>query len=209
VSFRRKNIWWSWPSRDDQSVVVTVLLGCRPSVWRGKALQGRCRDSSLSDFHTNIFVGLFFLCVAFRFFPYGVLQALLMVLMEVVTIYISFKFLSWLVLSLYSDFHGECSKDTREEILVWSGALQVPMILGAILGVWTEPWISYPLFRVTGALYGVLVLRNFLKSVMKFPSKSLRAIWMAGATAWIFLLIGARVIFLSLMSPVWVDALIG
>jgi hypothetical protein len=83
------------------------------------------------------------------------------------------------------------------------------MLIGAILGVWTEPWIAFPLFRIFGVLYGVLVLRQFLAQVMKFPANSLSMVWGGVSAVWILILIGARVMSLSITTPVWVDTLIG
>jgi hypothetical protein len=209
VKLGRLDIWRSWPSVEERNLIGVVLNGYRSSVWQF-APSGRVVETSGFRYvSTNVFAIVFFICVGIRYIPFGLMPAMLMVVLEALTIFISLIFVSWVVSSLYGDFHGECEPDKYQSILAWSGALQVPMLLGAILGVWTEPWIAFPLFRVVGVLYGVLVLRQFFVHEMKFPEESLDKTWCGVSAVWILVLIGTRILALSVMAPVWVDALLG
>jgi hypothetical protein len=209
VKLGRLDIWRSWSPVEDRNLLGVVLKGYRSSVWEFAPKGHVIETSGYRHVLTNSIAIVFFICVGIRYLPYGLTPALLMVALEVLTIFISLRFVSWVVSSLYGDFHGECTPDKYQSILAWSGALQAPMLLGAILGVWTEPWIAFPLLRVVGMLYGVLVLRQFFMHEMKFPVDSLEKIWCGVSAVWILILIGARILSLSIMAPVWVDALLG
>tara|TARA_B110000037_G_scaffold218893_1_gene282831 strand:+ start:138 stop:764 length:627 start_codon:yes stop_codon:yes gene_type:complete len=205
----RFDIWRSWVDAEERNHLGVVLKGYRSSVWDFPPKKQVAETSRDRHVHTNAVAIVFFICVGLRYFPFGLLPALLMVALEVLTIFISLRFISWVVSSLYGDFHGGCTPDKYKSILAWSCALQAPMLLGAILGVWTEPWIAFPLLRVLGMLYGVVVLRQFFIHEMKFPVASLKKIWCGVSAVWILILLGARILSLSIMAPVWVDALLG
>jgi hypothetical protein len=196
--------FFNWGQR---GLTWIVLTGCQPSVWKSWTTGRNFEGSLYSTLRTNIFGVGFFMFVALRFLPYGLVPAALMVVFEIITILISIRFLLWILSSLYGDYNGGCPQERYDTISVWAGALHVPMLIGASLGVWTEPWIAFPLFRIIGILYGLFVLKQFMAFEMKVPSDSLKKVWYGVSFVWLLVLLGARVLSLSFTAPIWIDTL--